>query len=81
MELRIIAGWEAGSGMPAIYVHMSGSHPPARTGDWFRLIGKYNLFRLYPPDKASDRALMHPVTVALFPHPNKKPILPSGRLS
>jgi site-specific recombinase XerD len=25
MELRIIAGWEAGSGMPAIYVHMSGA--------------------------------------------------------
>jgi site-specific recombinase XerD len=25
MELRIIAGWEAASGMPAIYVHMSGA--------------------------------------------------------
>ncbi|MEI7858162.1 MAG: tyrosine-type recombinase/integrase [Methanomicrobiales archaeon] len=25
MELRIIAGWEASSGMPAIYVHMSGA--------------------------------------------------------
>ena len=25
MELRIIAGWEAGSGMPVIYVHMSGA--------------------------------------------------------
>ena len=25
MELRIIAGWEATSGMPAVYVHMSGA--------------------------------------------------------
>jgi hypothetical protein len=25
MELRIIAGWEANSGMPAVYVHMSGA--------------------------------------------------------
>ena len=31
-----------------------------------------------PPDKAIDRSLMRPVTVALFPRPYKKPVPPSG---
>ena len=31
-----------------------------------------------PPDKASDRPLMRPVTVALSSHPDKKPVPPSG---
>ena len=43
-----------------------------------RLIGKCDSHRLNPPNKASDRSLMRPVTVALFPRPDKKPVPPSG---
>ena len=56
----------------------SGSHPPTRTGARLRFIGKCDLLRLDPPNKASDRSLMRPVTVALFPPPDKKPVPPSG---
>ena len=47
----------------------SGSHPPTRTGARLLLIGKCNLLRLDPPDKAIDRSLMRPVTVALSTRP------------
>jgi len=33
---------------------------------------------LSPPDKASDRSLMRPVTVALSSHPYTDPVPPSG---
>ncbi len=51
----------------------SGSHPPTRTGARFRLIGKCDLHLLDPPDKAIDRSLTRPVTVALSPTRTRSP--------
>jgi len=55
---------------------LASSHPDRRPV--LRLIGKCDLLRLDPPNKASDRSLMRPVTVALFPRPDKKPVPPLG---
>ena len=59
-----------------VAVFRLASSPPDRGR--FRLIGKCDLLRLDPPNKAIDRSLMRPVTVALFPRPDKKPVPPSG---
>ena len=44
---------------------LASSHPDRLARR--RLLGKCNLLRLDPPDKASDRSLTRPVTVALSP--------------
>ena len=67
---------------PMLTRHGEGRRVPARIlppgPTRLRLIGKCNLLRLDPPDKAIDRSLMRPVTVALSPTPYTDPVPPSG---
>ena len=62
--------------------HGEGRRVPARIPPpgpaRLRLIGKCNLLWLDPPDKANDKSLMRPVTVALFSRPYTCPSSPQG---
>ena len=68
---------------PALTRHGEGRRVPARAlppgpGPGFGCSGKCILSRLNPPDKASDRPLRRPVTVALSSPPYTDPVPPSG---
>ncbi len=54
------------------------SHDPPTLQEIFRFPVGMRSPEQDPPDKASDRPLMRPVTVALSSHPDKKPVPPSG---
>ncbi len=54
------------------------SHDPPTLQEILRCLVGMRSPEQDPPDKASDRPLMRPVTVALSSHPDKKPVPPSG---